>query len=148
MIKKLLVGIDFSDATPPVIEYAKNLALSIGVPLHLVHIIDEDSRHEIYGYTPGESRVLNFHIKKEEEKALSKMEALKDVLSNECSVTSNVLRGVITQSLVEEAEYVGADTVVLGTHGHGAMSTALFGSSPLRLIRRALINTIVIPIRS
>jgi hypothetical protein len=37
-MKRILVPIDFSDATPPVIDLARDLAKGLGAEIHLVHV--------------------------------------------------------------------------------------------------------------
>lgn len=44
------------------------------------------------------------------------------------AVTTQILEGAPKHLIVEEAERVGADLIVLGTHGHGPAGRFLLGS--------------------
>lgn len=65
------------------------------------------------------------------------------------SVTSNVLEGIPATVIVEEAERLNADEVIVGSHGHGPVRQSLLGSVSLSVAQHARCSVhIVRPRRS
>lgn len=60
------------------------------------------------------------------EKAAARLRAGKE--SRQLSVTTEVLFGSPKRVILEEAEAFGADLIVVGSHGHGALERFLIGS--------------------
>ncbi len=60
------------------------------------------------------------------EKAAAKLRA--DDESRQLNVTTNVLSGSPKRVILEEAERFGADLIVVGSHGQGALERFLLGS--------------------
>jgi len=47
--------------------------------------------------------------------------------------------------VLDYVKEVGADLVVLGAHGHGAVAALLLGSVAEGLVRKAVVPTLVVP---
>lgn len=52
-------------------------------------------------------------------------------------VYGDVRRGSPKKMIIEEADRWGADLIILGSHGHGALESLLLGSLPLFLVLHA-----------
>ena len=50
-------------------------------------------------------------------------------------------------SILEYAEEVGADLLVLGSHGHGFLGSLLLGSVAEGCVRKAQIPALIVPAR-
>jgi nucleotide-binding universal stress UspA family protein len=59
-------------------------------------------------------------------------------------VTAHVLRGDPAEAIAEFAKSNGADLIVIGSRGLGAVSSALYGAVSMSLIRRSDIPVTVI----
>src|SRR5688572_16868701 len=66
--------------------------------------------------------------------ALLKLQAIED---KTLKVTSEIVRGLPKQVILDEAARWGADLIVLGSHGYGAWSRFLLGSVSLAVATHA-----------
>lgn len=73
------------------------------------------------------------------EKAVADLEAVG------IDASSRLVEGKPADALIQVAEEVGADTIVVGTVGENPISGALMGSVVLRLIQRSHIPLLVVP---
>lgn len=133
-IKRILVPLDFSANSSRALDYAHGLALKFDAALHLVHVCEVPSMMtasmDAYAiaYTDWSQR-----LGEEAEKQLLKITpALRDV-----TVTTEVLFGTPAIAIIEAAETNGADLIVMGTHGHGAVMHVLMGNVAERVVRTA-----------
>ena len=133
-IKRILVPVDFSASSGRALDYAHGLALTFDAALHLVHVCETprmmmpDLDAYAIAYAEWSQR-----LGEEAEKQLNKLTtSLGDV-----TVTTEVLFGSPASAIVEAAETVMADLIVMGTHGHGAVMHALIGNVAERVVRTA-----------
>ncbi|HVV29360.1 MAG TPA: universal stress protein [Mycobacteriales bacterium] len=73
-------------------------------------------------------------------------ELLRSVARPGVTVRGEVIEGTAADVLLEAAQ--GADLLVLGTHGHGAVMRALMGSVSARCLRLAACPVVVLPVRA
>ena len=53
-MKTIVVAVDFSNATPGVLEMASELAKAFGAQLRLFHVVEPEPSYTAYGFTPDE----------------------------------------------------------------------------------------------
>lgn len=145
-MKTILVAIDFSNATPLVLEQAKLQAKSHGARLHLIHVIEPEPSYAAYGFTPNEVPALQEYQGEAKRRATDKLQKL----AREASVglpdsTAVVAEGSPLRCIANCVEEQQADLLVLGSHGHGAIASLLLGSVAEGMVRRALVPTLVVP---
>jgi nucleotide-binding universal stress UspA family protein len=79
------------------------------------------------------------------EAANRRMEELqKQVGDSNCKVTLKLVLGRLPEALVEEAQNMKADLLVVGTHGRKGVSHLLLGSVAERLVRTAHCPVLVV----
>ena len=61
-------------------------------------------------------------------------------------VETKVLQGQPLHTLLEYAKAVDADILVLGSHGHGFLSSLLLGSVAEGCVRKAELPALIIPV--
>jgi nucleotide-binding universal stress UspA family protein len=57
----------------------------------------------------------------------------------------HLAEGSPLHALLDYTHKVGADLVILGSHGHGAVAALLLGSVAEGMVRKAVVPTLVIP---
>lgn len=83
-----------------------------------------------------------------EEGAKQQAEEAAEALRTAGVETETVLvAGSAADALLEAAEQHGADLIAVGTHGEGAISGALLGSTAYRLVHRSTVPVLVVPQR-
>ncbi len=142
-MKTILTAIDFSEATDAVINAAAELTRALGGELHLLHVEAPDP--DFVGYEPGPQTVRD-QVAKSMAEDRDDIIALRDRLKAGGIVAhALVVQGPTVRKIVEEAERLRADLVVIGSHGHGALYDLVLGSVSDGVIRKAPCPVLVVP---
>lgn len=141
-MKKILASVDFSNATSDVIASAAEMAKAFGAELHLLHVIEPEPTYTAYGFTPEEFPAINtFHA----ETRTRAQKTLNEVASVFPAAISHLENGSPLHVLAEKVKEIGADLVILGSHGHGIVASLLLGSVAEGMIRKSMVPILVIP---
>lgn len=141
----ILVPLDFSDATAPIVAEVRALARPLHAHVWLLHV--EPPEPDFVGYGPGPQSVRE-NVAAEIKKNHERLHAERDALRAEGVETDSLLvQGPTVETILSEAERLKADLIVLGSHGHGALFDMLVGSVSDGVIRRSTRPVVVIPCR-
>lgn len=135
--KTIVVPVDFSPSSAPAVNVALELAKAPGD----VHVI-----HAIPALNPVSPLGVWGDANAEEKLASNALKYMKTWLAtNEVEgVTTSVEIGQDGTCIVEYAEKIKADLVVIPSHGHSGLKRALLGSVAERVIRHAHCPTLVL----
>ena len=160
-MKRILVPIDFSDVTPSVIDLARQLAKALDAEIHLVHVreITAAPMPGSLGYglagmpelapmtgvpVPGFEPMPEAIAESEDEKArLARWE--KEIAQEGVKVTLHEPTGAVAEEILEQADAINADLIVMGTHGHGAMYNLLVGSATKGVLKHSTRPMLLVP---
>lgn len=139
--KKILVGVDGSPEALRAVEMAAGIAASTGASLALAHVVMP------LAFPPDAYGTLLPAIEEEEEKAAGPLlrEAEARARRFVSAVTTSILRGPPAEKLAETATSMGADLVVVGSRGRGAVKRMLLGSTSDRLVHVSERPVLVVP---
>ncbi|MGH8094079.1 MAG: universal stress protein [Chthoniobacterales bacterium] len=133
-IKTVLVPIDFSKLSGPAIEIAKDLARRFDASIHLVHV------HEFY-YSPGLLAPVPLSVMTYRDDAATRrarrlrMLAKKNGLAPE---NCHFMAGAPTfQEICKLAGQIGADLIVMPTHGYTGITRFFGGSTAERIVQHS-----------
>jgi nucleotide-binding universal stress UspA family protein len=133
-IQKILVAVDFSEYADSVLDVAVEFAQQLGAELHLVHAFDV----RIPLVTPYEVAIPTAFIEEAREAAASKLAALiRKVADDGVTATSHLSEVPAASAIVDLAEELGADLIIMGTRGHTGLKHVLLGSVAERTLRHA-----------
>ena len=129
----LLVPTDFSDVCHNAIDYAVKVAHQIGFKVVIYHVINKDTHALFKGQGEIGTAVAN------------KMQSIIDGFKMQFNVEMDFLYegGSIFDLIHKKAEEIGANMIVLGTHGKKGMQH-LMGSYALKVITQAQVPTVVV----
>lgn len=145
-MKAIVVAVDFSNATPGVLEMAVGLAKSFGASLQLFHAIEPEPSYTAYGFMPDEFPAMNaFQAEAKRRAALKLEELVATVRTQVPAATSYLTEGSPLHALLEHVKTSGADFVVVGAHGHGVIASLLLGSVAEGMVRKAAVPTLIVP---
>lgn len=145
-MKTIVVAVDFSNATPGVLEIAVRLAKSFEADLELFHVIEPEPSYTAYGFTPDEFPAMNAFQEEAKRRASQKLEQLlTTVRADVPSATSKLTEGSPLHALLDHVKTSGADFVIAGSHGHGVIASLLLGSVAEGMVRRAVVPTLIVP---
>jgi nucleotide-binding universal stress UspA family protein len=161
-MQRILVPIDFSDATPRVIDLARHLAKALDAEIHLVHVKEVTPNGfgaGTLGYglagipelapmsgvpVPGFDPMLQSIAESEDEK--SKLaQWRKEIAQDGIRVTLHQPTGAVAEEILNQADTISADLIVMGTHGHGAMYNLLVGSTTKGVLKRSTLPVLLVP---
>ncbi len=139
----ILVPVDFSPAEQAVMACATELAKRLHAKLVLVHV--EAPEPDFVGYQVGPQSVREAVARSIHGDAQT-LHALRDRLREQGrDVESLLIQGPTVEKIVEEAERLNADYIVMGSHGHGNLFELVVGSVSDGVIRRASCPVVVVP---
>lgn len=142
-MKKILVPVDFSDLTDQVVDLAVQLARAFQAELALVHVAPPEP--EFIGYEPGPPSVRKAVAGHVVEVHHRIHELDKRLEADGLKVTSLVVQGYTVDKILQEIGRLGADLVVMGSHGHGALHHLLVGSVAEGVLRKAPCPVLIVP---
>jgi nucleotide-binding universal stress UspA family protein len=132
-IRKLLVPVDFSPDSAAVLDWAIGFARKLGAEIDLLHSYEIPPLDTLYGVGfPGS---LDDELRRAAKTQLS--ELAHHVASEGIHVREHVVRDPPAEAIVEHAEKLGADLIVMGSRGRSGLAHVLLGSVAERTIQRA-----------
>jgi len=145
-MKTIVVAVDFSNATPGVLEMASGLARAFGAQLRLFHVVEPEPSYTAYGFTPDEFPALHAYQEEAKRRAAAKLEELLAKVSPDLpQATTQIAEGSPLHALLDYVKESSADFVVLGSHGHGVIASLLLGSMAEGMVRKATVPTLIVP---
>jgi len=146
-MKIILASVDFSNATPGVTSIAVDLAKAFGAELHLLHVIEAKPTYTAYGFTPEEYPAIHAYHEETRVRALKTLNTLAGTLSDQSGIAieTHLCDGSPLHELEKKVKHLGADLLVLGSHGHGVVASLLLGSVADGMVRKSIVPTLVVP---
>jgi len=133
-IKTILCALDFSEVSPKVAEYAKTLAEAYGAKIVALYV------------APSLTQYVEFHVQASYiddfvsgivNGASDTMDSFIAEYFKGVAVEGRVVSGYAAEEIVKASDEVGADLIVLGTHGRKGIDKILFGSVAEKVIKTA-----------
>lgn len=141
--KVTVVAIDFSAVGRRALHWAIEHVALIGGSLHAVHVID---RHWRASDLAADANALAREMTDVERLATEELRSL--VASHQGGripvIHEHVAVGKPADEIVRVARDLGAQTIVIGSHGHDAIAHLLVGSVAERVVRTAPCNVVVV----
>jgi nucleotide-binding universal stress UspA family protein len=127
----LLVAVDFSDSSEAALAYAVDLASKLGARIVVMHTYELP----VYGFPDGAlvaSVEVATHIMEAAQVGLDGMVAR---YRDRIKIDTVLRQGVAWEEVRAVAEELGADLIVIGTHGRRGLARALLGSVAEKILR-------------
>jgi nucleotide-binding universal stress UspA family protein len=143
-MKTLLAAVDFSDASRKVVAFVEDLAREFSARVILLHVVEPVASYVPVGAAMDVIETAPPPVMEEDLKAQQgHLERLAAGLKNAQTIATI---GLAADEIVSQAAQQGADFIVLGSHGHGALYHLFAGSVVTGVLKRARIPVIVVPI--
>jgi nucleotide-binding universal stress UspA family protein len=144
-VKKILVPTDFSEPSAEALQTAIDFAKVFGASIELVHVFVEPA----YVLPPPvEMATFPFDMTEILTRLEISLEAQRDSIRQAgVAVEMNTLSGRAAPEIVAHAKKVGADLIVMGTHGRSGIQHALLGSVAERVVHHSPCPVLVVPTR-
>lgn len=122
LVERVLAPVDFSGHARRALTYAKHLAKLYGVPLYVLHVIEESEA----GEAPSEEAVL------------AELQRFYDSAEGpDVEMLSGVRRGTPSREILKEADRDRMDIIVLSSHGQKGLNELRLGKEAEQIIRAA-----------
>ena len=145
MSKHILVATDFSEASNAAVVQAAQLAAALGAEVTLIHVLAPGGARR--SLAPGASKPPPTQVMSaDDEQGAALKRVREEVLGALSQVRLQLVSGEsAAEAIVEQAERLKVDFIVLGTHGRTGLSHALVGSVAEVVVRRARCPVVVVP---
>lgn len=145
---KILLATDGTKHSKPALEMVTNFVLGEGDEVRIISVIDVSipMTFDAYtGYIPDTTEIE----KAARENADNALEETKKILHSRfqeegVSVETEILIGAPEIAIVEKAEEMGADVIVVGSHGYNRWERLLLGSVSDSVVHHAPCSVLVV----
>lgn len=138
MYETILVASDGSENATEALGHAVDLAAAVAATVHVMTVVETGSNP------------LKFGVSEVDELNQAAKEIVDDILEEQAHIDTKaeIRRGKPTESLLEYADEIEADLIVVGQSGADAIEAAVFGSTTDRLARETDIPLTIVPLSS
>jgi nucleotide-binding universal stress UspA family protein len=142
-MKTILVPIDFSKVTDSVVAEAAGLARCLDARLILLHVTEPKVAVVDFAVVALSVAQVNEAAVKS---AAARLEPLQRQIADR-GVPAEIrsVSGLPAEEIPAQASALGADYVVIGSHGHRAIYDVLVGSTTSGVLKRAACPVVVVP---
>ena len=131
-VRRVLAPIDFSDASKVAVQHAKEIALTYGAEVDLLHVVEEPVYPSAYGYEAAAFPTAE---------VLENVEAQLADLAREKIGYEHVMieaqTGNPSSQILDYIDEHKVDLTVIATHGRTGLSRMLLGSVAERVLRQS-----------
>lgn len=143
-IKRILFATDFSESSDFSIKHALLFAKTFNARLFILHVVNEPV--DLSGfYVPH----ISFE-KLEEEIAVGARKMMETFCATHVKGFDNyetmVVSGIPFNTILDRADEVKADLIILGTHGRTGLDHVLFGSTAEKVVRKSKVPVLTVRI--
>jgi nucleotide-binding universal stress UspA family protein len=145
--RKILVAVDGSKASAKGLREALRLAKAETARVFILHVVDEYQAFAamdgmLAGAAAGDLVTV---LKADGERLLAKAKKSADAAGvRATTVLREMLSGPAADPIVREARKVGADLIVLGTHGRRGVRRLVLGSDAEQVVRTATVPVLLV----
>ena len=142
-MRNLLVPVDLSEMSGPVVERAACIAQSFMSKVWLLHVIPSTNesvpfnldRDVLRSQIAGQLRLQREHLH----------ELAGRLRRERIDVTARFLSGTVSTTILAEARRIAAELIIMGSHGHGNVYHVLFGGVGQKVMRKAACPVMLVP---
>jgi nucleotide-binding universal stress UspA family protein len=143
---KILVAIDFSAVTERIMDVMERMPGRDDAEVFLLYVAAPEP--DFVGYEAG-PKVVRDQVAAELRRERDQLRELAERLrAADIPSTAIMVPGATVDTILEQAGKRGAELLVIGSHGHGAMFDLLFGSISEGIVRRSTLPVLVVPSRT
>jgi universal stress protein A len=126
-LKTILVPMDFSDCSKKALQYACPFAKQFGAELKLLHVIEP---------YPAVSEMVPYDHETGDE-CRQKLQELQKALGDAIPCSIELRTGISHVEIANAARELGADLIILSTHGRQGFARMILGSTTEKVVRFA-----------
>lgn len=146
-VRQILVPTDFSESSSLALRAAIQLGRKFGASVEVLHV---DTEATVLVPPPGDLIPASpVDVAEVMEKSVERLnEIAEDVRRTGLVCTTATEVGTTHTEIVEHAQRIGADLIVMGTHGRHGLGRVLVGSIAEKVVQHATCPVLVVPLRT
>jgi len=145
MVKRILIPTDFSESSTAAVEVAIEYSRVFKAGIQLLHVYPDPA---YVLPAPLEVVTLPIDLTRVYEEVEKRLGSEADrIRATGVPCEGATLTGRPHTEIVEHAKKIGADLIVMGTHGRGGLSHAILGSVAERVLHKAPCPVLIVPMR-
>ncbi len=142
-ITKIVVGTDFSPGASVALKQALDVAAHVGAEIILVHATDLESRSQDAPFDDPPAEWLAALDELARERGTRLDELRNEFADRGVKMTTRAGDNAPAKAIIEVAEEVAAELIVVGTTGRSGLMRFVLGSVAMRVVRRSKANVLV-----
>lgn len=140
-LEKILVPTDFSESAEAGIGYAVSLAERLSAEVHVVHAFELP----LYGFPDGNLAITAEMASKLIEISERELaEVKKRYMARNVVITTHLEQCEPREGILRAARRIGANLIVMGTHGRRGLARVLIGSTAEYIVRTSPIPVVTV----
>ena len=143
-MKNILVSIDFNNHERSLIDKAIEIAKAFDSKLWLLHVAAPEPEFIGFGVGPQYIRDSRADELRKEHRLLSDYTDLIRLENQECE--GLLINGATIEMILEEAQKLAIDLIIIGHHDHNFLYKAFFGSVATGVIKKSNIPVLIVPL--
>ena len=143
-MKNILVSIDFNNHERSLIDKAIEIAKAFDSKIWLLHVAAPEPEFIGFGVGPQYIRDSRADELRKEHRLLSDYTDLIRLENQECE--GLLINGATIEMILEEAQKLAIDLIIIGHHDHNFLYKAFFGSVATGVIKKSNIPVLIVPL--
>lgn len=131
-VRRILVPVDFSDASEVAVDHAKEIALTYGAEIDLLHVVEQPFYPSAYGIDS-----VTFPTQEVVDRVEKQLGELARTEIGYEHVMVEATAGDPADEILSHVDDNESDLVVIATHGRTGLDRILLGSVAERVLRRS-----------
>lgn len=136
-VSKILVPTDLSEFSRGALEYASALASQYDAELVFLHVVTEKEAELVANSHVPRATIDEVFLELKQRVYQEILQEHPEILVENLRIGIEIVMGDLADGVVEAAERVDADLIVMGTHGRTGLSHLLMGSVAENVVRSA-----------
>ena len=151
-MKKVLIAVDYDPSAQKIAETGYSFGKTMGAQVTLLHVTSDATYYSSLNYSPimGFDSFSNLDVVQTDivnqlqEGAKDYLDKTRQFLGDE-NIQTVVRDGDFGDSILEVADEINADIIVMGTHSRSGWDKLLMGSVAEKVLRKSKIPLFIIP---
>lgn len=130
---RVLIPTDGSEHAATAVDHALALGRTFDATVHAIHVVDTAGESGVFGTGASDESVTE----RLETAGESALDAVRETATAEDDLETELVHGEPTETIVDYAEEIDADVLVMGTHGRTGVRRYVAGSVTEGVVRHA-----------
>ncbi|MCP9198529.1 universal stress protein [Gramella sp. GC03-9] len=144
IFKNIMVAVDFNDSIGELMTYAESLAQKYDSKIWVLHVAEPEP--DFVGYEPGPQYIRDIKAEEYREEHRNLQDICKNFISGEVESEALLIQGSTVETVLEEAQKLDVDLLIVGTHKYSFLHNLLQESISMELLKKVEIPMLTIPI--